>query len=424
MTDQQLSMRVSELETMERIDVELNRSLDLTKVARITVEWALENSSARAGMLGVVTGDPAMLEIVFSTGYETEDLPQGATGRLLPLDRGIVSRVMRTRQPELVTDVNFDRDYVPSLRGGLSQITIPMLSGGNVNAMLILETNTEPRLRLADLPFLQRLAEHASIAIVNAQLYTELDRANSSKSEFVSFVAHELKNPLTSIRGYSEFLLGPQMGALSDMQKNFVTTIRSNAERMNTLVSDLNDVTKLQTNNMRIDPAPVSFRRIVEETVRPLQKQIEDKGQTLALEFPADLPPIYADEGRMIQVLTNLLSNAHKYTPENGHITIRAEVRNDLRDANGKPLPPQLVASVVDTGIGMSEEDLAKLFTPYFRSDNPLAHAQPGTGLGMAITRGLIERHGGEMRVTSRLGEGTTFAFTIGLAENAPVSGR
>ncbi|MBW4436481.1 MAG: GAF domain-containing protein [Pleurocapsa minor GSE-CHR-MK-17-07R] len=423
MTDQQLSMRVSELETMERIDVELNRSLDLAKVARITVEWAVENSPARAAMLGVVTGDPAMLEIVYSMGYEVDDLPQGTVGRLLPLDKGIVSRVMRTRQPELVTDVQMDRDYVPSLRGGLSQITIPMLSGGNVNAMLILETNTEPRMRLADLPFLQRLAEHASIAIVNAQLYTELDRANSSKSEFVSFVAHELKNPLTSIRGYSEFLLGPQMGALSDMQKNFVTTIRSNAERMNTLVSDLNDVTKLQTNNMRIDPKSVAFRRILDETVRPLQKQIEDKGQTLVLEIPEDLPPIFADEGRMIQVLTNLLSNAHKYTPENGHITIRAEVRADMRDANGKLLPPQLVASVVDTGIGMSEEDLVKLFTPYFRSDNPLAQAQPGTGLGMAITRGLIERHGGEMRVSSVLGQGTTFAFSVALAQPSPEAG-
>ncbi len=411
LTDQQLSMRVSELETLERIDVELNRSLDLTKVARITVEWALENSTATSGLIGVVTGDTPVLQVIYSEGYGDEDWPEGAEGSLLPLDRGVVSRAMRTRQPELVYDVSMDRDYVPSLRGSISQVTIPMLSGGSITALLVLETNREPRLRLADMPFLQRLAEHASIAIANARLYTELERANASKSEFVSFVAHELKNPLTSIRGFSDFLLGGQMGGLNDQQRNFVGTIRNNAERMNTLVSDLNDVTKLQTNNMRIDVSPVDFRYIVEETVRPLQNQLDAKGQVLELQLPGELPPILADEGRMIQVLTNFLSNAHKYTPESGTITLRAQIEGV--DS------PMLLISVIDTGIGMSDEDLAKLFTPYFRSDNPLAQAQPGTGLGMTITRGIIQQHGGDVTVQSTLGKGTTFSYDIPLATAA-----
>ena len=201
-----------------------------------------------------------------------------------------------------------------------------MLSGGNVNAILMLETNREPRLQLADMPFLQRLAEHASIAIVNAQLYAELTRANQSKSEFVSFVAHELKNPLTSIKGYSDVLLGGAVGGMSDQQKNFLGTIRFNAERMNTLVSDLNDVTKLQTDNLRMELAAVDFRKALTETLRPLEKQIEDKGQTLELDMPDDLPLIKADLNRLIQVLTNLVSNAHKYTPHDGAIQIGAHV--------------------------------------------------------------------------------------------------
>lgn len=419
LTDQQLSMRVSELETLERIDVELNRSLDLEKVARITTEWALENSSATAAMLGLVRGEPPMLEVVYAQGYDADDLPEGADGRRLPLDRGIVSRVLRTRQAEVVPDVRIDRDYVPSLRSALSQITIPVISGGQVNGMLILETDREPRLRLADMPFLQRLMEHASIAITNAQLYEELARANSSKSEFVSFVAHELKNPLTSIRGYAEFLLGAQTGSLSDMQRNFVSTIRSNADRMNTLVSDLNDVTKLQTNNLRIDRRPIDFRRVVDESLRPLQKQFEDRRQQVVLDLPAALPAVLADEGRMVQVMTNLLSNATKYTPEGGTIRVQAHVDDRLRDENGRPLPPQMVASVSDTGIGMSEEDLSRLFTPYFRSENPMAQAQPGTGLGMTITRGIVEQHGGSVMVESRLGEGSTFRFSLPLAAEA-----
>lgn len=420
MTDLQLSERLSELETLERIDVELNRSLDLQKVAQISLQWAMENSSATAGLIGILVGDPQRMEIVYSVGYEPEDLPADEDGARLPLDRGIVSRVLRTRQADLVPDVRIDPDYTPSLRGALSQITLPMLSGGEVNALLLLETNREPRLRLADMPFLQRLAEHASIAIVNAQLYAELTRANESKSEFVSFVAHELKNPLTSIQGYSDVLIKGAVGGLSDQQKNFLGTIRANAARMNTLVSDLNDVTKLQTDNLRMDLKAVSFRKALDETLPPLQKQIDDKGQQLELDVPDELPPINADLNRLVQVLTNMVSNAHKYTPENGLIRITAHVDENLMDNKGRPLAPALHVSVADTGIGMSSEDLNKLFTAYFRSENPLTREQPGTGLGLTITRGIIERHGGIVWVESELGVGTTFHFTIPLyAETA-----
>ncbi len=416
LTDLQLTQRVGELETLERIDVELNRSLDLDTVAEITVRWALINTKASAGLLGIVVPEPTRFEIVYKVGYEAEDLPEPVDG-VYPLDKGIISRVMRTKQAELVPDVKIDPNYVKSLRGGLSQITIPMLSGGVVNAVLILETNREPRLRIADMPFLQRLADHASIAIANAQLYAELTRANASKSEFVSFVAHELKNPLTSIRGYSDVLLTGRGGTLNDMQRNFLNTIRANAERMNTIVSDLNDVTKLQTNNMQITFSSINVRNVVTETLRPLQKQIEDKGQNLLVDVPDDLPLIRGDQNRLIQVLTNLVSNAHKYTPQKGDITVRALVDRSLRDSKGRPLPAMVHVSVTDSGIGMSEEDLARLFTPYFRSENPLAREQPGTGLGLTITRGLILRHGGDVWVKSEEGYGTTFHFTVPLAE-------
>lgn len=417
MTDMQLGQRVDELEMLERIDIELNRSLDLQKVAEITVEWASQNTGATAALLGLVSGEPPRLEVIYKFGYEDEDMPEGTEGNFYPISNGIVSRVMRTRQAELVPDVTIDPDYVPSLRKAISQITIPMVSGSTIVALLIMETNVEPRFKLADMPFLQRLTEHASIAITNAHLYTELNRANDSKSEFVSFVAHELKNPLTSIRGYADVLLGGAVGGMSDPQRNFLSTIRSNAERMNNLVSDLNDVTKLQTDNMRMDLSPVDFRPVVTETLRPLQKQIEDKEQTLNLKMDEMLPFIKGDQNRLIQVLTNLVSNGHKYTPTGGVVTLEVAVDNHLFDKKNRPLPPMLHIQVRDTGIGMSEEDLDRLFTPYFRSENPLTREQPGTGLGLTITRGIIDRHGGEIWVESRLGEGTVFHFTLPLAE-------
>ncbi len=417
-TDLALTERVSELETLERIDIELTRSLDLRKVAEITVTWAIENSSATAGMLGLVAGDPPALHLIYATGYEHEDLPDGTEGDVLPLTRGISSRVLRTRQAEVVPDVNIDRDYIPSLRGAISQITLPMLSGGVVNALLILETNREPRLRLADMPFLTRLTEHASIAIVNAQLYAEITRANQSKNEFVSFVAHELKNPLAVIRGYSDAMLGSMAAAMSDQQRlGFIATIRSTADRMTTLVSDLNDVTKLETNNMRMQIKPMDFREVIEETVNPFRKAISEKDQTISVEIEDGIPMVNGDHDRLIQVLTNLVSNAHKYTKAGGTITVGAAVDTQLRDRKGRPLPAMLHVRVSDNGIGMSEDDLSKLFKPYFRSENEDARAQPGTGLGLTITQGIIRQHGGDIWAESTINVGTTFHFTLTLAQ-------
>lgn len=422
MTDLQLNQRVAELETLEKIDVELNRSLDLKKVADITMRWAIANSGATAGVLGLVVGEAPNqhLQIVSTYGYSEEDYPQGADGPLWPLDQGIVSRVMRTKQPDLATDVSIDPSYIPSLRGSLSQLTVPMLSGGEINALLVLETDKEPRLNILDLAFAQRLAEHASIAITNAQFYAELTRANESKSEFVSFVAHELKTPMTSMKGFTDLLLSGVGGGLSEQQVNFLSTIRSNIDRMNTLISDLNDVTKIQTKGLRMEFSPLDFRNVVTETLRPLSKQIEDKGQTVNLHFPNEMPYIMADQNRLIQVMTNLVSNAYKYTPPNGDIHIRAEVQQRTLDAKGRDLGPSLHVSVKDNGIGMSEDDLSKLFTPYFRSENPLTREQPGTGLGLTITRGIIQGHGGQIWVESQINQGTTFHFTVPLATEQP----
>lgn len=420
MTDLQLGQRVKELEAMERIDVELNRSLDLKKVADVTMRWAIANTGASAGVLGLVLhGEPPMLHIVSSYGYQNEDYPDGAEGKLWPLDKGIVRRVMRTRQADLVPDVRIDPDYIPSLRDAKSQLTIPMLSAGEMHALLVLEKDTEPRLNLLDLGFAQRLAEHAIVAITNAQFYDELTRANQSKSEFVSFVAHELKTPMTSIKGYTELLLSGMTGGMSDQQQTFLGIVRSNVERMITLVSDLNDVTKLQTNNLQMEFSAVDFRNVITETLRPLHKQLEDKHQQLVVDTPRSMPHIQADQNRLIQVLTNLISNAYKYTPPEGTITIKAEVLEHVYDAKGRDLGAFLQVSVRDTGIGMSQEDLAKLFTPYFRSANPLAREQPGTGLGLTITHGIVQRHGGKIWVESEVGKGTTFFFTVPVAPAA-----
>ena len=413
MTDQQLAARVQELDTMQLIDQELNRTLNLQNVVDITMDWALRKSGATAGALFIVDREHNDLLIVASYGYPSHSpffLPPSEQ-RTYALERGIVGRVIRSEQPSLVTDISIDPDYDPTLDGCVSQLTVPLRSANQVIGVVILESDQEGELDLLDLDFVARLAEHASTAIANAQLFQELQRANEAKSEFVSFVAHELKNPMTSMKGYTDLLLKGVVGPVNEQQSDFLTTIFNNVNRMETLVSDLNDLTKQQTDNLRLDIYPVDFRSVIFETIRAQQRQIEEKNQELVMEVPENLPQVMGDQNRLIQIMTNFVSNANKYTPPDGTITVRAEATRNHWDPQG---PHQVVHCFIrDTGIGMAKEDLDQLFTPYFRSENPKTREQPGTGLGLTITRGLIEQHGGTIWVESELEVGTTFHFTI-----------
>lgn len=414
MTDQQLALRVQELDTMQRIDQELNRTLKLDNVLDITMDWALRKSGATAGMLGILDREQNVLRIAASYGYPPGSSFDPQMYQTYPADRGIVGRVVRSSQPSLVTDVSIDADYDETLPHCAAQLTVPLFSANRVIGVIILESEHEGQLDLLDLDFVARLAEHASPAIVNAQLFQELQRANEAKSEFVSFVAHELKNPMTSMKGYTDLLLKGVVGPVNEQQSDFLTTIFNNVNRMETLVSDLNDLTKQQTDNLRLEISPVDFRNIVIETLRAQQRQLEDKDQELRLDVPEDLPLVMGDQNRLIQIMTNFISNACKYTPPGGLVTIHAEASRNLWDPQG---PQQVIHCFVsDTGIGMSRDDLDKLFTPYFRSDNPKTREQPGTGLGLTITRGLIEQHGGTIWVESQLDVGTTFHFTVPVA--------
>ena len=411
MTDQQLALRVQELDTMQRIDQELNRTLNLKNVVDITMDWALRKSGADAGALLILDRERNELQLVASYGYEPDSPFGQPTGATYPTDRGVIARGIRSGQPSLISDVTLDPSYEETLSGCVAQLVVPLFSANQVIGMIILESAQEGALDLLDLDFVARLAEHASPAIVNAQLFQELTRANEARSEFVSIVAHELKNPMTSMRGYTDLLLKGVVGPVNEQQADFLNTIFSNVMRMETLVSDLNDLTKQQTNNLRLEIAPVRLREALDETLRAQERLIADKDQTLVVDIPDDLPPVAGDFNRLIQIMTNFVSNANKYTAEGGTITIRAEVSRDPQSAG------QVVhCAISDTGIGMSEEDVAQLFVPYFRSEDPRTREQPGTGLGLAITRGLVEQHGGRVWVESVLDEGTTFHFTLPLA--------
>jgi signal transduction histidine kinase len=406
LTDQELAARVEELSVMQRIDRELNASLEINRAMRITLEWAMRQSQAEAGLIGMLADEK--LRVMAEQGYG--DLDKRLADGLLPLDMPSINSAMETAQPQQVSlQTNAGGSILP---GAHTQIVIPIRREADVIGLLLLESVSDSQ---QDVAFLNRLSDHAAIAISNAQLYEEVQQANEAKSEFVSFVAHELKNPMTSIKGYTELLAGGAVGEINEMQTNFLHTIHSNVERMSTLVSDLNDNSKIEAGRLRLDYKAVTVSEVVDEVIRSTSRQIEEKKQEILVQVSDALPHVWADQTRVSQVLTNLVSNANKYTPDEGTILLGAEVSPNQWDPEGAAQVVHIW--VKDDGIGISEEDQQKIFSKFFRSDDQKAREAPGTGLGLNITKSLVEMQGGKIWFESEYRKGTTFHFTVPVTE-------
>jgi signal transduction histidine kinase len=407
LTDQELAARVDELSVMQRIDRELNASLEMDRALRITLDWAMRQSRAEAGLIGVL--EEGGLRIMAEQGYEQRS--EKLREQVIQMELPAIQAALENGQPQRVS-LTPQSGNVGLLTSAHTQVVIPIRREANVIGLLLLESTSDSQ---EDVAFLNRLSDHAAIAISNAQLYSEVQRANLAKSEFVSFVAHELKNPMTSIKGYTELLAGGAVGQVNEMQANFLRTIHSNVERMSTLVSDLNDNSKIEAGRLRLDYKAMDLNELVDEVSRSTRRQIEDKKQTLQLELPPGLPLVWADRTRVAQILVNLVSNANKYTPEGGTVVLGAEDVANQWEPGGASRVVHLW--VKDNGIGISGEDQVRIFQKFFRSEDSKAREAPGTGLGLNITKSLVEMQGGRIWFESEYRKGTTFHFTIPVAE-------
>jgi signal transduction histidine kinase len=229
---------------------------------------------------------------------------------------------------------------------------------------------------------------------------------NQLKSEFVSLVSHELRTPLTAITGYLDLLLEAHGDQSTVKQQELLGIVKRNAERLVKLIDDLLDLSRIESGKVELRMTAVDLVGVITEVVKFLQPQIEAKAQHLAFDGRQTIPPVLGDAERIRQILINLLANAHKYTPHGGHISLTAEIDNGW-----------VRIDVRDDGIGLSPDEQAHLFDRFFRAQQPAALGVEGTGLGLPITRLLVEMHGGQLAVTSAPGEGSTFSFTLPVAD-------
>jgi signal transduction histidine kinase len=261
------------------------------------------------------------------------------------------------------------------------------------NRMLRNLTNIQERNRklIADLD--RKVDE---LARVNMALFD----GNRLKSEFLSTMSHELRDPLNSIIGFSEVLLGADN--LTEKQHRYAGNIMASGQRLMALINDILELAKLEAGKMRLHPVPLNVAQACEHAVAQLRHQAEKKNIDLRIAADPGAPPARQDAGKVHQILTNLLSNAVKFTPEGGWVTLRAAC-----DGN------DLTFTVADTGVGIAPEEQDLIFEKFRQAANPMTREQGGTGLGLSIVRELAKLLGGDVTVHSELGRGSTFTVRV-----------
>ena len=244
-------------------------------------------------------------------------------------------------------------------------------------------------------------AAGASSAVLVLHDITELRRLERVRRDFVANVSHEFKTPLTAIQGFAETLLG---GALDDKanRRRFMEIIREHAQRLARLTDDLLKLSRIEAGRLDLESGPVSVAGLVNGCVETARLKAESKGVRITVELPKGLPPVRGDAVQLGEVMQNLVDNALQYTPPGGSIDVTAY-------SNGG----EVIFTVADTGIGIPESDLERIFERFYRVDTARSREAGGTGLGLSIARHIVDAHGGRIWVESAVGQGSRFRFSI-----------
>ena len=342
---------------------------------------------------------------------EQSDLVHRAASAL-----GAIARVLRSGEPELVPEVSDDwlraAGGDPSLRQVLdalrtrSLMLVPLRARERViGAVTFGLTESRGNYTGHDLDTAEDLCGSAALALENARLFNDAQQAARIRDEVLRIVAHDLRNPLNTIL-LSAGVLGELLGLAAEAhpaEKRQIDMIRRSVHRADRLIQDLLDVARVEARTLAIQPEPQSATALVHEAVDLHRTLAGEKEIRIEAELPESLPQVNADHDRILQVFSNLLDNAIKFTPEGGRITVRAE-----------PGVDEVVFSVQDTGPGIPEDQRARLFDPFWQARRA---RRAGAGLGLAIARGIVEAHGGRIHVESEVGKGTTMSFTVPTSE-------
>jgi signal transduction histidine kinase len=396
-----------QLELLERYELiielsrHLNAVLELPPLLQLIIEAARELTDSEASSILLVDRKSGDLYFEAATGAKSQEVQRV----VVPMDNSIAGWVVQHGEPLVIEDArkderHFQESDIETAFVTRSLIAVPLSVKGRIIGVLEALNKAEGRsFGEDDVNLLMTMAAQAAVAIENARLFQQ--------SDLISEMVHELRTPLTAILAYADLLLA---GTVDEEQRTqFLQTISSEAERLTNMTNDFLDLARLSSGRAKIVRSQVDLFQVAQMAVNVVRPQAIERGIHISsVRAPRNLPPVMGDEKRLHQVVLNLVSNAIKYNKPNGSVTVKVGI--DIEDEN------LLRVTVSDTGQGISKKNQAHLFEKFFRVADAEGYAR-GTGLGLSITKQIIEVHGGQIEVESELNVGSTFSFTIPVAQ-------
>jgi signal transduction histidine kinase len=438
---QTITKQVRELAALNQVGAAITSTLDVDKLLRTVLRLLIERvgftrtglilyDSARGVTLGArLAGVPPEVE-------------KAALGIEIPVqdDDTHLAALLIHGRPILVPDIlsvveRIHPLYFDLMRrvGTVSFVGAPLKSQQRILGFLAADRGNQ-RCTEEDLNLLVTIASEVAVALDNARAYhqleqltqtleqrvrertNELQNANERlheldelKSAFVSTVSHELRTPMTSIKGYVDNILDGLTGALTDRQSYYLNRVKFNIERLTRMINDLLDLSRIEAGRVEVRLASVCMRDLVTEVAEGFQRLAQEKSVALHVRHPDELPPVRGERDKLHQVLTNLLQNAVKFTPQGGEIRVESQVRDD----------GFVQISVSDTGCGIPPHEFDRVFDRFYRGESVTTEDR-GSGLGLPIAKSLVELHGGRIWAESVPGQGSRFFFTVPIESSSP----
>jgi signal transduction histidine kinase/DNA-binding response OmpR family regulator len=380
------------IRTLYEVGKEITSSLHLSRTLSLILERSLSLTGGSEGALFLLADSSGLPECRVSRGLE-EGSPAWA---------GLVAALYSVNERVLTLKEPVRQDLAWPEGEERSALVVPLLQEGEVSGMVAVLKGCRQGFSSDDQELLVSLVAQASIAINNARIYEKIRDLERLKSEFVAVVSHEVRTPLTSIKGSLEVLADEKYFQVEAPQKDLLSICRDNVNRLEVLINDILDFSKLESSRLSSNFVPTSLASLTESAVLSISNLAKRRQIRIVTEIAPDLPAIAVDELRITQVINNLVSNAIKFSASESEIRILACVWED-----------GVRVEIRDSGIGIPPEDLPKLFIRFRQLDSSSTRKAGGTGLGLTISKGIVEEHGGRIWAESVPGQGSSFFFWL-----------
>lgn len=393
---EELRRRVDEatrrIRSLYEVGKEITSSLHLDRTLRLILQHGVELTGGRRGIVFLLHEETGQLTAELSQG-----LDEGSEGW-----RNLVAQIVEPNEKSLTLREPVQAEFVGASTLASWVLVVPLLQEGEAIGTVAVLSDRPDRFSDDDQDLLVNFASQASIAIRNASVYGKIRDLDRMKSEFVAVVSHEVRTPLTAIKGTLEILGDEKYFPADPDQREMIHICQANVSRLELLINDILDFSKLESSKLSTNFEPAAMSSLVESVLLHIGNLAGPKRIRLESAVRRDLPMIEIDSLRIAQVLVNLVANAIKFSPEGSTVGIEAEPEGD-----------GLTVRIRDRGIGITPEDLPKLFTKFHQLNASTTRSAGGTGLGLVICKGIVEEHGGKIWVESTPGAGSCFSVWL-----------